>query len=63
MKISVDGFGDSALTRSTNEDRWNASWLTFTTGPETTSATVSVAKTGGAGTAWGDDFMLTQSAQ
>ncbi|WP_158251229.1 discoidin domain-containing protein [Cryobacterium sp. Y11] len=58
--ISVSGFGSKTQTATMKLSQWAPTWVTFTTGAAKTSAVIEFSKPAGAGSAWGDDFVLTQ---
>jgi len=61
-RITVSDFGSKPRAATTALAQWAPAWVTFATGPDATSAVIKFSKPAGAGSAWGDDFVLTQGA-
>lgn len=60
VALSVSEFGGETVEVVSESTHWNASWITFTTSPTSTSARFSIDKSAGTGTVWADDFMISQ---
>lgn len=57
--LTVSEYGGKAASDTFTAPQWGAGWVTFTTGPEHTSAMLEFTKKG-AGSVWVDDFVVTQ---
>jgi len=60
--VTVSDFGAAPQSAAVDLGQWAPAWVTFTTGPDSRSATLKFSKPSGHGKAWGDDFVLTQGA-
>jgi hypothetical protein len=60
--ITVSDFGAKPRSATATLAQWAPAWVTFATGPDATSAAIEFSKPAGTGSAWGDDFVLTQGA-
>jgi len=58
--VSVSDYGSKPKTAAVTLAQWTPAWVTFSTGPNSTSAVLKFSKKSGKGKAWGDDFVLTQ---
>ena len=56
--LGVKGYGGAETAVPVSSTQWTPEWITFTTGPSSTSATVYMYKNSGTARAWGDDFTL-----
>ncbi|WP_165788998.1 GH39 family glycosyl hydrolase [Cryobacterium zongtaii] len=63
VTVAVSGTGTDDVSQDVRSTNWRPAWVTFTTGHDATSATISVTKRGAQGLAWADDFLLTQKAE
>ena len=60
-KLTVRDFGGTPASVTLTTPQWGSTWVTFTTGPDNTSAVLELTKKG-AGSVWADDFVVTQGA-
>lgn len=60
-KLTVSDFGGAPTSATLTTPQWGAVWVTFTTGPDSTSALLELTKNG-TGSVWADDFVVTQGA-
>lgn len=59
--LTVSEYGGKAASDTFTAPQWGTGWVTFTTGPEHTSAVLELTKKG-KGSVWADDFIVTQGA-
>lgn len=57
--LTVSEYGGKPASDTFTAPQWGAGWVTFTTGPEHTSAMLEFTKKG-TGSVWADDFIVTQ---
>ncbi|KQW06674.1 hypothetical protein ASC66_09475 [Leifsonia sp. Root4] len=57
--LAVSEYGGKTVSGRLTAPQWGTSWVTFTTGPENTSALLELSKKGD-GSVWADDFIVNQ---